>query len=103
MALKWWLCFLVAAVLFSNHFTRDSVGALEKQIEDSKILTVLEYDRMQTTYFLPNIFTPLAAGMFIDKFGGPAKGFLIANFIACVGHSIFSTGAQVEIGIYAHC
>ena len=94
--IRWYLCPLVGFAIFANHFTRDSVGALEKQIEDNGILTVSSYNNMNTLFFLPNIVTPLLAGVGVQRLGGAAKGFFYSNCIAFLGHLTFSLGSQVH-------
>ena len=79
---KWWVPCGIALVIFTNHYTRDAVGALEKQLEADVPLTVVQYALLNTIYFTPNIISPFFAGMIIQPLGGPAKCFVYFTAIA---------------------
>ena len=65
---------LLLLVLFFNHWARDSVGALETKIEADVPagglgLTVAQYNRLTSAYFLPNVVAPLVAGVAAQRIG----------------------------------
>jgi hypothetical protein len=45
MPLRWVLALSVAWTLFGNHYARDSVASLERQMEDELSLTPVTYNR----------------------------------------------------------
>ena len=67
--LRWVLAACVACMIFGNHYSRDSVGALEKQMESDLSVTPEEYSSFQTVYFLPNVVMPLVGGATSHKYG----------------------------------
>eukprot|EP00959_Pyramimonas_sp_CCMP1952_P240011 5015765-Pyramimonas_sp.AAC.1 len=89
--LRWWLAACVAFMIFGNHFSRDSVGALEKQMESDLELTPIEYGSFQTVYFLPNVIMPLVGGAISHKIGA-ARTLLVFLAISTTGHLIFAVG-----------
>ena len=71
---RWALLALLLLVLFFNHWARDSVGALETKIEADVPagglgLTVAQYNRLTSAYFLPNVVAPLVAGVAAQRIG----------------------------------
>jgi MFS family permease len=81
--------------MFGNHYVRDSLGALEKQFESHLGYTNQEYANLNALYFLPNIITPLLAGMVLDQIG-VARSFLYAVLVASIGHLLFAFGIQIH-------
>ena len=80
--LRWVLAGCVACMIFGNHYSRDSVGALEKQMETDLDLTPMEYSSFQTVYFLPNVIMPLVGGAISHKFGAARSG--LRNSFVCI-------------------
>lgn len=92
---RWSLPILVGFILFGNHYARDCLGALEKQLETDIGLTPQEYSNLNSFYFFPNMITPLFAGMLVEKLGGVAICFIYSLLISSVGHIFFSCGIQL--------
>jgi MFS family permease len=95
MHLKWLLPVIVGMIMFANHYTRDSVGALEKELEKSMRMSPSTYLDLNSVYFLPNIATPLIAGMLVDRVGGVPTCFLYSTIIASLGYLVFSCKPNV--------
>ena len=73
---------LVACVcygLFSNHWARDSLGALEAPLESDApySMSVRAYNALTSIYFLPNLVAPVLAGVL-------AAGVYVATDRLCV-------------------
>lgn len=92
---RWLIPIWIGLIMFANHYPRDVVGALEKQLE-ARLVTPAEYAFMNSLYFLPNIITPLIAGHFIDRLGGISSSFVMFTSIGALGHALFALGAQVS-------
>lgn len=86
----------VALIIFGNHYTRDAPGALEKQLESEIGFSPHEYSLLNSMYFIPNIATPLLAGIFIKDLGGIPKAFLLSVLIVSIGHIVFVLGVEAE-------
>jgi hypothetical protein len=71
--------FLTSLLIFVNHYCRDSVGALEKQMEDHVGITEAQYASLNSLYFLPNIITPLLVGTAAHKLGGAPQCLVYAG------------------------
>ena len=71
MQTRYLLCICVAYGLFTNHWSRDSLGAVEVPLETEEpfVLTVLQYNAVTSLYFLPNIVVPVLAGMLSQRYG----------------------------------
>lgn len=91
--IKWSVPLLIAVQLSTNHYVRDAVGALERQLED-ELITPHDYSLLNAFYFFPNIITPLLAGIFVEKIGGVVSGYIYSLLISLIGHLIFSLGIQ---------
>ncbi len=89
------LAVFMGLIMFSNHYVRDSVGALEKQLEE-KILSPHQYALLNLFYFFPNMITPLIAGMFIHPDTNLTFGFILFITFASVGHSLFAAGTSLS-------
>ena len=76
--------------MFGNHYVRDSLGALEKQLESDTIVSVNYYMILNILYFLPNIITPLVVGLLMEKLGGVNSCFFYSVCIASLGHLLFA-------------
>jgi hypothetical protein len=94
--IRWLLPVFVGLILFCNHYSRDCPGALEKPIENELSFTQQDYSILNSLYFVPNIISPLIAGMFIDKLGGIVNCFYLSLAIASLGHICFGLGATWE-------
>ena len=88
---RWAIACLSGCIIFGNHYARDCVGALEKQMESDGIVTPDQYAALNSLYFFPNIITPLLAGVIAQRIG-PSRALLISVCIAAIGHLCFSLG-----------
>lgn len=88
--LRWLVALCIAQIMFNNHYTRDSVGALEKQLEAHMHISPHTYMDLNALYFIPNIITPLFAGLLIDYLGGTALCLIYSTSIASMGYVIFA-------------
>jgi hypothetical protein len=80
--------------MLGNHYTRDTVGALESQMESDLGLKPSEYSTLNSLYFMPNIILPLFTGYLCDVSGYPSR-FLVYTAIVCaVGNILFVLGAE---------
>lgn len=52
---------------FGNHYARDSLGALELQMETDLGITSEQFATINSIYFIPSIFAPVLAGIFTGK------------------------------------
>ena len=95
MILKFLIPSLVGFIIFANHYCRDTVGTLEKQLEQESNLTVKDYSTFNSIYFIPNIIAPLFIGYLIQKLKGPSKLLILCVTIATIGHGVFALGAQL--------
>lgn len=98
------LAVLVAYVLFSNHWARDSLGALELPLESPTRgyrLTPGEYNIISTIYFLPNCFVPLVGGVLAQRgdAGGIYVMFLRVMFLGC---ALVGASAIIAHAVGAH-
>ena len=69
---RYCLAALVTFVLFANHWSRDSLGALELPIESNATgfgLSPRQYNSLNAVYFMPNIVMPLVAAAFSQHHG----------------------------------
>lgn len=87
----------VIFVMLQNHYTRDTVGALEKQMESDLGLKPSQYSTLNSLYFLPNIVAPLFIGVLTEYFGRPATFLLYIALLSAIGNLIFVLGAQYQI------
>lgn len=92
---------MICLIIFGNHYARDSVGALEKQLEHGMHMSASGYATMNTLYFAPNIFMPLLASLATDssthisQYGSKAGRMLLSSiFLASLGNIMFSCGIQ---------
>lgn len=65
--LKWMIPICIGSIIFGNHYARDTVGALEKQIEMEFGLTTPDYATLNSLFFVPNMITPFIAGVVTKK------------------------------------
>lgn len=93
----WFIPFAISSVIFTNHYNRDAVGALEKQLESDIPISVVQYALLNTIYFTPNIISPLCAGLVIKPLGGTAKVFVIFTVFAALGSMLFAIGVQSSL------
>jgi hypothetical protein len=94
---------MICLIIFGNHYARDSVGALEKQLESGMGISTEGYATMNTLYFAPNIFMPLLASLAtenskdISRYGSKAGKMLLGSiFLASIGNILFSVGIQLN-------
>jgi MFS family permease len=88
--------FLTSLLIFVNHYCRDSVGALEKQMEDHVGITEAQYASLNSLYFLPNIITPLLVGTAAHKLGGAPQCLVYAVILGAIGHAIFAYACEIQ-------
>ena len=93
---RWIIPFLTSSLIFVNHYCRDSVGALEKQLESEVGITSSQYGTLNSLYFLPNIITPLLVGTAANKLGGAPACLVLGVVVASVGHIIFAFAVQIQ-------
>jgi hypothetical protein len=92
----WSIPIFVSLILFCNHYVRDCPGALERPLEEELGLSPQDYSVLNAVYFIPNIISPLLAGIFITKLGGVVSSFYLSLIIAAVGHLTFAIGASIS-------
>jgi len=84
------LASLVTWNLFCNHWSRDSVGALEIPLEER--LTVRQYNSLSAGYFAPNLPVPIIAGV-LSQTVGPANALVGFVSVAFFGNCFIMIGA----------
>lgn len=86
----------VCMVIFTNHYTRDSVGALERQLETENLLQFNNklYSQLNSVYFAPNIITPLLGSMITNLIGGPCQLMFVSSIVASIGQFLFVMGLK---------
>lgn len=92
---RWLMPCCIGMVMFCNHYVRDSVGALEKELE-ATLFSAQQYTLLNGIYFLPNVLTPVIIGVFTEKLGGPSICFLYSAIIAAGGDIIFGLGVHLN-------
>jgi MFS family permease len=90
--MRWVTLMVVGLIIFTNHYTRDVVGTLEKQIESDFPMSTSTYALINSMYFGPNVVSPLFAGIAIKFFGQPSKCLFVVCLAAAIGHTIFWGG-----------
>lgn len=93
---RWTIPMLTSSLIFVNHYTRDSIGALSAQLETDVGITANQYATLNTLYFLPNVITPLLVGSAVAKLGGGPLCLLYAVIIAAIGHFLFALGCEMK-------
>ena len=84
------ICVLVTWNLFCNHWSRDSVGALELPLEEPPFaLSVRQYNSLSAAYFAPNVPVPIVAGMLAQSYG-PAVVYVGFAATAFAGNVLMS-------------
>jgi MFS family permease len=96
MPSRWVTAIVVGLIIFANHYTRDVVGTLEKQLEAGFPMSMGTYALLNSMYFGPNIVSPLVAGILIKLFGRPHRFLFLVCLVAATGHSLFWYGYQVR-------
>ena len=86
---------LVGLIILTNHYVKDSLGALEIQIEQDLSITTKQYELLNMLYFFPNIFTPLLGGILSKKIGTD-KCLLISLGISFIGNVCFAMGKSIN-------
>lgn len=81
-------------VMLENHYTRDTVGALEKQMESDLGLSPAQYSTLNSLYFMPNIIAPLFIGILCEKSGRPSTFLLYTVLVGSLGNIVFVLGAE---------
>mmetsp|Transcript_21637 Transcript_21637/g.31490 ORF Transcript_21637/g.31490 Transcript_21637/m.31490 type:complete len:528 (-) Transcript_21637:122-1705(-) len=93
---RWVIPFLTSSLIFVNHYCRDSVGALEKQLESEVGITPSQYGTLNSLYFLPNVITPLLVGTAAESLGGAPMCLMCAVLVASLGHVIFAFAVEIS-------
>jgi MFS family permease len=83
-------------VMMENHYIRDTVAALEQQMESDLAVTAQEYTTLNSLYFLPNIITPLFIGAFCELSGRASKLLLFTSTALAIGNLVFTLGAHTH-------
>ena len=91
------LALLITWNLFSNHWSRDSIGALEIPLEEDFALSVRQYNSLSAAYFAPNLPVPIVAGIVAQNFG-PANSLLGFAIVACFGNICLYQGVASGLG-----
>ena len=93
--LRWAIASFIGFIIFGNHYVRDTVGALEKQIENDLNISSKQYALLNSLYFIPNIVTPIIGGIFAQRIG-PSLCLIISLFITTIGNCIFVYGNKKQ-------
>lgn len=75
----------IGIIIFGNHYARDVVGALEKQMESDIPMTSQQYANLNSLFFIPNTISPFIAGAIVELLGGPTKTLIYSCFFAGTG------------------
>jgi MFS family permease len=92
---RWLIAGCMILLLSSNHWARDSLGALEVPLEDRNGpfgLSIVQYNALTTGYFVPNIVVPLLAGGFAQRFGA-ANAIVLFCLFAALGNGLVALSA----------
>ena len=95
---RWLLVVSIILLLSTNHWARDSLGALEVPLEDPNglfALSVVQYNALTTSYFVPNIVIPLLGGG-IAQLVGPANAIVFFCFVSACGNSLVALSAFTQ-------
>ena len=57
-------------------------------------MTTKKYNMLNSLFFLPNVITPLLAGVLAKQFGGPSKCLVGATIVYSFGHFLFAAGIE---------
>lgn len=81
--------------MFSNHYARDTLGTVQKEMESELHVTPFEYGLLNSVFFAPNLIMPVVAGVISHKVGNAISmvGFVA---ISVVGHSMFAWGVHAS-------
>ena len=95
MQARFLLVICVAYGLFANHWSRDTLGALEVPLETDEpyALSVREYNLVTSVYFSPNLCVPLIAGVVAQRFGS-ARTYVAFFLVAAAGNAIVATSTM---------
>ena len=85
----------VAFFVFANHYARDTIAGLAKQLIDLNIVSPNEYSTLNSLFFLPNIITSLIISALVSKIG-IGKCIITAIVIAAVGNFLFYYGITIQ-------
>lgn len=94
--LRWYIPGCVCTIFFINHYARDTVGALERQIEEDLHLSASDYSLLNSLFFVPNTIVPLLATILCIWLGGAAQVVLFGVTVASCGHVLFALGASLR-------
>ena len=88
---KYFIFFSCCLTIFCNYYTRDYVASVEKNFEFDTKTTVTQYRTMISTFFLPNIVTPLLGSIVATKYG-PSNTLILAYCISFIGSLVLVLG-----------
>ena len=84
-------------IVFANHYTRDSIGALERQLETSNLnISTQDYAYFNLLYFLPNVLSPLIGGIILQKYNYPCQFIIVSCIISGIGGIMLASGVQYQ-------
>ena len=85
----------VAFFVFANHYARDTIAGLAKQLIDLNIVSANTYSALNSLFFLPNIISSLIISAFVSKIG-IGKCIITALVIAATGNFLFYYGITIK-------
>ena len=94
--LRWYIPVFICIILFINHYTRDTVGALERQIEEDLHISISEYSMLNSLFFVPNTIIPMFATLLCIWLGGTTQVVLFGVSVTSCGHVLFAIGASMQ-------
>ena len=93
---RWTITLLLGLAICANHYTRDSIGALEIQFEeDLYSVSPSRYSELNSLYFTPNILTPLIGGYLAQRYGN-GKCLIFSQILSSLGNVIFCVGVYTD-------
>ncbi|KAK3266713.1 hypothetical protein CYMTET_24686 [Cymbomonas tetramitiformis] len=81
-------------MIFSNHYSRDCVGALEKQMEAEYGFSEVQDGYLNAVYFFPSTIFPAIAGVISQKVG-ISKTLITFLLVASTGQIVFGLGSSL--------
>ena len=89
----------VAFFVFANHYARDTIAGLAKQLIDLNIVSANTYSALNSLFFLPNIISSLIISAFVSKIG-IGKCIITALVIAATGIFYFIMESRYKMYIF---
>jgi len=89
--------YLVGFLILANHYSRDTIGTLQKQLMSDIPLEGTQYALINTFYFLPNIVLPFVTGVLLEKGCSTVQQFMVVSLsIACISSFVFAIGCSAR-------